>query len=73
MSTVGEENARKFFADLKKNEHNMQRKINDGLAKLAKDHGYECSAEELDRVLKELWEATTRSWIAYSEPPGFAR
>jgi hypothetical protein len=72
MHTSGEDEARRFFKDLGDHEE-MQIEIDKGLEALANSRGYHCTAEELDRVLRELWKAGLKeAGIMYSEPPGLA-
>lgn len=65
----GLEDARNFFAQLMKEPGNLKAAQSD-LVRLAKDRGFECTAEDLTKALQEIW-GTPKNEFVYSERPGF--
>jgi len=66
---MSKEHAKKFIEHAKKDEA-LRRKLNEAsehIFKLAKEHGYEFSHEELQTALKEHWDKEHRD----DDPPGF--
>jgi hypothetical protein len=61
--------ARDFFAQLEHEPGNLTA-VQSDLVRLAKDRGFECTIDDLTKVLQEIWDES-RSRIPYSERPGF--
>ena len=64
---------KKFVEHIQKDEA-LRKKVNDASAhiiKLAKDHGYEVTHEEVGQALKEHWGKQPDEPSFFSEAPGF--
>jgi Nif11 domain len=61
--------AEEFFDQLEKDK-GLQGKISQGIEKLAKEAGYNVTAEELSNELRKRWDCHRASFFFYSEPPG---
>jgi hypothetical protein len=70
MSKETPDKAEEFFDQLEKDE-GLQGKMTQGIEKLAKDAGYNVTAEELTNELRKRWGCHRGPFFFYSEPPGF--
>ena len=70
MSKESVDKAEEFFSKLEKDKI-LQGKINQGVEKLAKDAGYDVTAEDLTEALRKRWSCHSKVVpFKYSEPPG---
>ncbi len=76
---MSKEHAQKFIEHVKKDPE-LRKKVRDAsghILKVAKDHGYEVTHEEITTVLKETWakgkpgDADDVAMSNFSEAPGF--
>ncbi len=70
---MSKEHAQKFVEHIQKDDA-LRKKVNDASAhiiKLAKDHGYEVTHEEVSQALKEHWGKQPDKPSFFSETPGF--
>ncbi len=72
---MSKEHAQKFLEHVKKDAV-LRKKVTEAsehVIKVAKDHGYEITREELTTVIKERWSADEEDTAAshFSEAPGF--
>ena len=70
MSKESPNKAEEFFDQLEKDQ-GFQGKMTQGIEKLAKDAGYNLTAEELTNELRKRWSCQRGPFFFYSEPPGF--
>jgi hypothetical protein len=70
MSKESANKAEEFFDQLEKDQ-GFQGKMTQGIEKLAKDAGYNVTAEELTSELRKRWSCKRGPVFFYSEPPGF--
>lgn len=74
---MSKEHAKKFVEHIQRDEV-LRKKVNDAsehIIKVAKDHGYEVTREDLRGALKENWsqrkDDEDEASIPFSEAPGF--
>lgn len=71
---MSKEHAKKFIDHIKKDEQ-LHKKVKDAsehVIKVAKEHGYEVTREEIRTELKERWtNKQDEDFFPFSEAPGF--